>query len=49
MAHARTPLDGGDAEQESQYAAFPSPGMGLEGLKGGCLASLFRCTHSDER
>ena len=32
LANARTPLDGGDAEQESQYAALPSASVGLEGL-----------------
>ena len=33
LAHARTPLDGRNAEQESEYAAFLSAGVGLEGLK----------------
>jgi len=32
MAHARTSVDGGDAEQESQHAALSSPSLGLEGM-----------------
>ena len=33
VAHARTSLDGGDAQQESQHGAFPPTSMGLEGLR----------------
>lgn len=32
MAHAGAPLDGRDAEQESQHAALSGAGLGLEGL-----------------
>lgn len=35
MAHARSSLDGGDAEQESQYGTFLATSLGLEGLKIG--------------
>lgn len=35
MAHARTSLDGGDAEQESQYGTFLATSLGLEGLRIG--------------
>lgn len=37
MAHARTPLDGRNAEQKSKHAALPSASMGLEGLRLGSL------------
>ena len=33
VAHARTSLDGGDAQQESQHGAFSATSMGLEGLR----------------
>ena len=37
VAHARPSLDGGDAEQESQYGTFLATGLGLEGLKIGVI------------
>lgn len=42
VAHAGTPLDGGDAEQESEHAAFLSSGLGLEGLIFPLPATLFK-------
>lgn len=35
MAHARTSLDGRDAQQESQHGAFLATSLGLEGLRIG--------------
>ena len=32
LAHARTPLGSGNAQQESQHGAFPAASVGLEGL-----------------
>jgi len=33
MAHARTPLDGGDEVEESQHGTFPQAGVGLARLE----------------
>ena len=35
MAHDRTSLDGGDAQQKSQHGTFLATGLGLEGLRMG--------------
>lgn len=40
MAHARTSLDGRDAQQESQHGAFLATSLGLEGLRMGVLKCL---------
>ena len=37
MAHDRTSLDGGDAQQKSQHGTFLATGLGLEGLRMGSL------------
>lgn len=33
MAHHGTPLDGGNAKQESQHGAFPGTSLGLENVR----------------
>jgi len=55
VAHARTSLDGGNAEQESKHAALPSASLGLEGLtlgrgweQQGLMASLSLCWEKRE-
>jgi hypothetical protein len=37
MAHARTPLDGGDEVEESQHGTFPQAGVGLARLRATSL------------
>ena len=40
MAHDRTSLDGGDAQQKSQHGTFLATGLGLEGLRMGSSTCL---------
>lgn len=41
MAHARTPMDGGDEDEEGQYATFPEASVGLERLIASRADRLF--------